>query len=127
MQTSNFPHFKITFYFTNHLLSKEESILKRTTRDLRRWRHLLSGEQISRRLDLSGGGRNGPRTTVTLFSGHFRFSGPLNMHAEKVEGWRDGADDDVPAYFGAARELLFGPKSAVIALLPPPGVASKKG
>ena len=49
------------------------------------------------------------------------------MHAEKVEGWRDGADD-VPAYFGAARELLFGPKSgAVIALLPPPGVASKKG
>ena len=127
MQTSNFPHFKITFYFTNHLLSKEESILKRTTRDLRRWRHLLSGEQISR-LDLSGGGRNGPRTTVTLFSGHFRFSGPLNMHAEKVEGWRDGADDVLPAYFGAARELLFGPKSgAVIALLPPPGVASKKG
>ena len=45
--------------------------------------------------------------------------------------WRDGGmegADDVPTYFGAARELLFGPKSsAVIALLPPPGVASKKG
>ena len=49
------------------------------------------------------------------------------MHAEKVEGGTDGADDVLPAYFGAARELLFGSKSAVIALLPPPGVASKKG
>ena len=64
-------------------------------------------------------------------SGHFRFSGPLNMHAslhdEKVEGRRMGADDDVPAYFGVARELLFGPKSALIALLPPEAPLTKKG
>ena len=82
MLIKNFPTLKITPYFTNNLLSRQESILKRTTRDLRRWRHLLSGEQISR-LDLLGGGRNGPRT-VTLFGAmykwrllYFRDFGPL--------------------------------------------------